>query len=102
MSVNGAAEDLLMIQLWEAEPFGSADIWFGFNDNETDGQWVWSDDSPVTYLSWKDQQPNGSPVGIQDYDCGNLNSSPEWGDNNCSLEKLYVCECVISSCLSSP
>jgi cysteine-rich repeat protein len=101
ISVKDAAEDLLMTQLYEAHPFGSADIWFGFNDIETEGVWAWSDGSPITYTSWQFGPP---PTNSQQNanDCGNLNSNTQWWTNNCQLEKLYICECMVSNCLANP
>ena len=39
---------------------GSDGIWIGARDEDREGEWVWSDGSPVDYRNWADGQPNNA------------------------------------------
>lgn len=59
-------------------------IWIGFNDETTEGTFVWYDQSPVTYTNWAPGEPNqtGDEDCVQIYPGG---ASPgTWNDLSCT------------------
>jgi hypothetical protein len=53
-------------------------LWIGFNDRKVEGEWVWSDGSPVAYTNWNPGEPNNSG-GIEHY-AEMLGSNGRWND----------------------
>ncbi|HIF07143.1 MAG TPA: lectin, partial [Gemmatimonadetes bacterium] len=63
----------------------------GFNDRSSEGTWVWSDGSSVSYTNWHSSEPNDS--GGED--CGQMNRyhpTETWNDEPCSVSFNYICE----------
>lgn len=71
-SIGSAAEEGFL-----ATTFGGARFWIGFNDAASEGTWVWSDGSPVTYTNWAPGEPNN--LGDEDYAVMNW-SGVQWND----------------------
>ena len=43
-------------------------FWIGFSDQNTEGQFTWSDGSTSTYAKWAPTEPsNSGPTGNEDY-----------------------------------
>ncbi|XP_069129002.1 C-type lectin domain family 17, member A-like [Argopecten irradians] len=53
-------------------------VWFGANDKDVEGEWVWGPGDPVSFTAWCEGEPNGS--GYED--CGML-SKFGWADVRC-------------------
>ena len=75
---------------------GAKDVWIGLNDNDTEGDFVWQDGSPLgSYTNWAPNQPdNGGPTG-DDEDCVEMGQFNDglWNDQDCSLGYLgFICE----------
>nr|XP_006817737.1 PREDICTED: IgGFc-binding protein-like [Saccoglossus kowalevskii] len=76
----------------------STGFWFGLNDGENEGSFIWSDGTSLNngdYSNWARRQPNNnmknSPTG---QDCAQLwkKVGYKWDDNNCDNLAGYVCE----------
>ena len=65
--------------------------WFGFNDQDTEGTFVWADGSDVLYTNWHSGEPNNAGSGE---DCTQLNrwAGGDWNDEPCGSPFPYVCE----------
>lgn len=68
--------------------------WIGFTDATTEGDWLWSDGSPVTYTNWADGEPNNGHgqecFRSTEEDCGMIKwSGAAWND--------YPCQCPAES-----
>lgn len=62
--------------------FGSVDIdlWSGFNDVASEGNWVWVSGEPVTYTNWDAGEPNNAGAG-EDFGCMRKNNpNALWND----------------------
>ncbi|XP_072020401.1 macrophage mannose receptor 1-like [Amphiura filiformis] len=70
--------------------FGTSSIWIGLNRND-DGGFVWDDDSPVDYVNWANDEPNGDMSGqncVEMYD----NEYGQWNDDDCYAYAAYICQ----------
>ena len=52
-SIHSRAEQVTVAKL-----AGRYSVWIGFNDRVTEGQWKWSDNSPVVAYNWDVGEPN--------------------------------------------
>lgn len=66
----------------------SSEVWIGFSDQETEGQWKWVTNEPVVYTNWCSGQPDNA--GNEDY--GELwnNNSGTWNDGNEHLQPFIL------------
>jgi cysteine-rich repeat protein len=62
--------------------------WIGFDDQASEGNFVWTSGAAVTYTGWNSGEPNDS--GGED--CTETSSSGGWNDLPCTLARSYVCE----------
>ena len=54
--------------------------WVGFNDQEVEGSFVWTDNSPYDYENWHEGQPNGDTTA----NCVDIyGDGGEWYDQDC-------------------
>ena len=63
--------------------------WINFNDQASEGSWVWSDGSPVTYTNWLSGQPDNSG----NEDCGQIHTQAngwKWGDWRCGMGTSHL------------
>ena len=69
--------------------------WIGFNDVQSEGNWVWEDGWTGTYLYWGFLEPNNDQGNEN---CGQINwqtGTGEWNDADCVLTTIYsgyVCQ----------
>ena len=65
--------------------------WIGFTDQASEGNWLWEDGSPGTYINWCGLEPNnshgGECVAESAEHCAMLN----WGEGGCWND--YPCPC---------
>ena len=73
VTINDATEES-----WLQTTFGTAKLWIGFTDQETEGTWKWISNEPVTYTNWAPGEPNNFGGG-EDYAVMNW-SGIKWND----------------------
>ncbi|KFO35199.1 collectin-10 [Fukomys damarensis] len=67
-------------------------VFIGVNDLEKQGQYVFSDHTPLqNYSNWQEGEPS-DPFGHED--CVEMLSSGRWNDTECHLTMYFVCEFV--------
>lgn len=77
-------------------------VWIGFNDETTEGTFVWYDQAPITYTNWAPGEPNnsgGNEDCVQIYPAG---ANPgTWNDLSCtssnSMSIIEVNLCPVTS-----
>ncbi len=74
-----------------ADAYSTGKWWMGMNDIASEGTWVWSDGTTVSYTNWHSGEPND---GGGNEDCGQLNrfTDETWNDEPCSSAFAYICE----------
>ena len=81
-----------LVQEIQGAEFG---VWIGYTDAENEGNWLDSNDSPASFLNWKNLQPNN--FGISGQNCAYMYTDTanlgKWGDHECSDTRLKcICE----------
>jgi hypothetical protein len=68
----------------------AANLWIGASDLKLDGDFVWSDGSPIAFSNWGGAQPDDYPGP----DCVEKRQEPgeRWYDQPCGDVKLFLCE----------
>ena len=69
-------------------------VWFGMNDIDSEGMWVWADANSTftqnsSYTNWDSGEPNNGAGSGQD--CGQVYSSGHWDDVQCDVSIRFVC-----------
>jgi hypothetical protein len=67
----------------------SGNKWIGYNDIESEDEFVWVTGSPSSYNNWRDNQPDNS----NGEDCVEADNNGDWNDRPCTDNRPYVCEC---------
>uniref|UniRef100_H3AI93 Collectin-11 n=2 Tax=Latimeria chalumnae TaxID=7897 RepID=H3AI93_LATCH len=69
---------------------GLTRVFIGINDLEKEGQFVYSDRSPMqTFNKWRNGEPNNA---YDDEDCVEMVASGGWNDVACHITMYFVCE----------
>lgn len=77
VTINDAAEDA-----WVRETFGDSNqfgLWTGLNDQQTEGEFVWTSGEPVTYANWASGQPDNYN-GVEDFVMLYTDGGGRWAD----------------------
>uniref|UniRef100_A0A8C4QFH3 C-type lectin domain-containing protein n=1 Tax=Eptatretus burgeri TaxID=7764 RepID=A0A8C4QFH3_EPTBU len=93
VSITNAAEQMFLLTQLEQVHIRS---WIGLNDIDEEGNFVWSDGTPVTYTNWVAKKPFPSPQDLlYQSDCVammNIASIGSWRDEICDYKAGYVCQ----------
>jgi glucose/arabinose dehydrogenase len=96
VSIGSAAENAWVTNT--AVSVANSQWWSGFNDQAVEGQFVWSDGSPVTYTNWAWGEPNNY---YGDQDCTQIawpqTNNYTWDDLQCWANLPFVCEAASCS-----
>ncbi|XP_054750997.2 macrophage mannose receptor 1-like [Lytechinus pictus] len=74
------------------------DVWIGFSDLGSSGQYHWTDGKPPYYTNWLPGEPSGIVTwpGEESRNCVELLNDPsyagKWNDVNCGEVIAYMCE----------
>ncbi|MFM6341594.1 MAG: lectin-like protein [Dolichospermum sp.] len=84
VTINTALEQTFLVNTFG----GSQELWIGYTDKVTEGQFKWVSNETSTYTNWFPGQPdNGGPQG-EDYVVMNFGSAGKWNDYPNSLKLL--------------
>ncbi|XP_055036178.1 C-type lectin domain family 4 member F-like [Misgurnus anguillicaudatus] len=91
--------DLVIINDKEEEVFLAKHVgdlndfyWIGLTDSQTEGVWLWVDNTPCNNHSWEyppDDWKGQNPIGE---DCVILKKKTKWGDVSCLRREKRICE----------
>ncbi len=81
--------------VWDAAQEVGGDYWIGLSDQDTEGEYEWSDGTALgSYVNWAAMAPNNGDGEVEE-DCVEI-LVPEdgrWNDRDCSTDYLdYICE----------
>lgn len=79
--------------VWSVVAELGGDFWIGLSDAGEEGEWEWSDGSPLGFAAWAPTSPDDG--GGDDEDCVEMLHAEEgrWNDRDCATDYLdYVCE----------
>jgi len=65
-------------------------VWLGGSDQKTEGTWVWTDGSSVTYTDWYGNEPNSGTSRNCIYAYSGYNW--QWFDYTCTWTFYAVCK----------
>ena len=83
VSINSAEENAAVRALG-----GSSALWIGLNDIDSEGTFVWSDGSPVTYTNWVPGEPNDYfGFGVMGEDCTLMTASGSWNERHAASKR---------------
>ena len=69
-------------------------LWLGGSDQEKEGVWKWSDESPWEFKNWN----HGEPSNQTGQDClAQTGYSKKWNDYNCKAQTNFVCSQTLQS-----
>ena len=98
-TITGPGDDQFLSSLMQ----DNTGYWIGLNDNEVEGTFVWQDGSiawkngsSLSYTNWQSNQPDGG-------DCVLKGKSFLWKDQQCKLNRTFVCSMAAENlCESTP
>ena len=94
-------ENTFLLRTFLQVPNGEVnrEAWIGLTDKLEEGEFVWTDGTPVDYTNWADEQPNDED---NEQDCGEIangvfwpDGPPQigvWNDFQCDENLMYICE----------
>jgi len=95
-SINSAEEHQFIVERFVRGKDKSDYIWVGGNDQNQEGNWVWTDGSHWNYTDWNPGQPdNYNNNAAQGEHCLNLFSARRSGKFNdwfCSYKMKFLCK----------
>ncbi|XP_066268161.1 C-type lectin-like [Branchiostoma lanceolatum] len=86
-TVKGQQVQDFLIQLLSVS---SKDVWIGLTDQDVEGQFVWTDGTPLVYSNWSPGEPNGD----DNTNCVHLwpLSNFRWDDMPCGRSNYFICQ----------
>ena len=67
--------------------YSKTNFWIGYNDIDSEGDWIWSDRATSSYTNWDDKSPNNGGVS-----CAIVTSNGKWHDEPCQSQFGFICK----------
>ncbi|XP_061828181.1 galactose-specific lectin nattectin-like [Nerophis lumbriciformis] len=87
-SIRNALENELVMAIIAEAGFAASSTWIGFSDAITEDVFLWTDGSPFKFEDFAAIQPDNFG-GTED--CGEINSTNQWNDDDCTDLNNFVC-----------
>jgi hypothetical protein len=71
------------------ELLATEEVWIGLSDTAVEGEFAWSDGSPVDFVAWLEEGPAQGPEG-DERDCV-LSRPGGWVDVFCEEPRPFIC-----------
>nr|XP_033795721.1 low affinity immunoglobulin epsilon Fc receptor-like isoform X2 [Geotrypetes seraphini] len=65
--------------------------WIGLHDTLKEGEWIWVDNSSLTFQAWSPGEPNDAD-SLRGEDCVEVIGYGTWNDGPCTLKQNFICE----------
>ncbi|XP_021372924.1 C-type mannose receptor 2-like isoform X3 [Mizuhopecten yessoensis] len=83
-----------------SEHWSDTGIWIGATDHDSEGRWMWSDDTNITYSNWHPGEGPGhgflfSTAGLEDCAMIRVDDNGRWHDYSCGTSLFhhsYMCQ----------
>ena len=83
----------LLVDLFNKTDSSSFSVWLGLTDSVTEGTYLWGDNDPLSWSSWRNTEPDST---TNDDDCVRVKIynrvSQGWWDENCSNNYHFICQ----------
>ncbi|XP_061758842.1 galactose-specific lectin nattectin-like [Nerophis ophidion] len=87
-SIRNALENELVKALIVEAGFAAGSTWIGFSDAITEGEFLWTDGSAFKFTDFAPTQPDNFNMSE---DCGEINITTQWNDDDCFDLNNFVC-----------
>jgi hypothetical protein len=68
--------------------YSDDNLWVGYNDRESEGDWTWTDKMTSSYTNWNEASPNNGGVS-----CALVTpTSGSWRDESCKKTHDFICK----------
>ncbi|XP_033624642.1 macrophage mannose receptor 1-like [Asterias rubens] len=88
VSIHGEDENTYVRQLVYENVFIDS-FWIGLREYRVNGDYSWSDGTPLDYNNWDTNQPDDSSGSEQ---CAEYRTTGFWNDQNCGAPQPFVCK----------
>ncbi|XP_036424670.1 galactose-specific lectin nattectin-like [Colossoma macropomum] len=89
-SVRSHRENLFLQHLIKQATGSFTRAWLGASDCVTEGTWLWSDGSKMSFKNWGPTQPSNY-LGKENCLEINYGDTYQWNDDACDVRKPFVC-----------
>ncbi len=77
VAINDSTEQALLVALFG----GVENLWIGFTDQASEGNFSWTNGDSVTFTNWNPGEPNDG-IGGEDFTAMNFSAPGGWNDEN--------------------
>ncbi|XP_030044413.1 CD209 antigen-like protein C [Microcaecilia unicolor] len=70
---------------------GQTRSWIGLHDTLKEGEWIWVDNSSLTFTAWGAGEPNNAGT-LRGEDCVEVIGYGTWNDGPCTAMQNFICE----------
>ena len=87
ISISSEEENTFVAE--QANTLTDGKWWIGLNDRDTEGEYIWENESPFDFESWNEGEPNNYDG---DENCVEMYSNTGlWNDVHCRNEQGFIC-----------
>ena len=101
-SIHSQEENEFVLKLSKEHDYNDNDndnddwTWLGGSDSKTEGLYLWTDQSPWTYINWRKKEPNDNDGT---HDCimmrtpkDSTDPSGTWSVYRCNYNSTFICK----------
>ena len=96
VSIHSKEDNDFVFDQWTSTVDPSVNMLLGLTDQEEEGNFIWSDNTPFDYIAWEEDEPNNAG-GNENCVHIRIPETLAWNDVPCSNEYAYMCKLPQSS-----